>query len=58
VPISHIMFLLKQGYSLGAIHDQYSHVAINMLSKVIDEIMDIVSKSPDVSSISHVQAAS
>jgi hypothetical protein len=37
---------------------QSPHVAINMLSKVIDEIMDIVSKSPDVSSISHVQAAS
>ncbi|HSW88228.1 MAG TPA: DUF433 domain-containing protein [Candidatus Saccharimonadales bacterium] len=58
IPISRIIFLLKQGYPLEAIHDQYPHVALETLSKVIDEIIEIVTNSPDVSKISQVQATS
>lgn len=52
IPISWIIFLLKQGYPLEAIHDQYPHVELDTLSKVIDEIVDIVNHSPDVKKIS------
>jgi len=55
VPISRIIFLLKQGYPLEAIHDQYPHIALETLSKAIDEIVDIVNRSLDVTKISQVQ---
>ena len=57
VPISRILFLLKQGYPLEAIHDQYPHISIETLSKAIDEIVEIVNKSPDVHKVPQVQAS-
>lgn len=58
VPISRIIFLLKQGYPLEAIHDQYPHIPLETLSKAIDEIIEIVNNSPDVHKISQVQTPS
>jgi uncharacterized protein (DUF433 family) len=52
VPISRIIFLLKQGYPLEAIHDQYPHIALETLSKAIDEIVETVTNSLDVSQTS------
>ncbi|OGG28225.1 hypothetical protein A3A64_00605 [Candidatus Gottesmanbacteria bacterium RIFCSPLOWO2_01_FULL_48_11] len=38
VPVSRIVFLLKDGYTLEAIHDEYPHVSLKVLEAVIDEI--------------------
>jgi uncharacterized protein (DUF433 family) len=57
IPIARILFLLKQGYPLEAIHDQYPLVALETLCKAIDEIVEIVNNSPDVNKTSQVQAS-
>ena len=40
VPIGRILFLLKDGYTLDAIHDDYPHIDIKTLSAAIDEAID------------------
>jgi uncharacterized protein (DUF433 family) len=57
IPIARIIYLLKQGYPLEAIHDHYPWVKLEVFDKVIDEIVEIVNHSPDVTKISQVQTA-
>lgn len=38
VPVSRIVFLLKDGYTLEAIHEEYPHISLKVLEAVIDEI--------------------
>jgi uncharacterized protein (DUF433 family) len=52
IPVSRIIYLLKEGYPIEAIHDQYSWVAITTLEGTIDEIIELVNKSPHVSKVS------
>ncbi len=42
VPIGRILFLLKDGYTLEAIQDDYPHIDLKTLSGAIDEAIDIV----------------
>ena len=38
VPIDTILHRLREGHTLDEIHNMYSHVSIDTLKKVIDEI--------------------
>ena len=40
VPIGRILFLLKDGYTLEAIHEDYPHIDIPTLSSAIDEAIE------------------
>lgn len=40
VPIGRVLFLLKEGYTLEAIHEDYPHIGIEMLSAAIDEAIE------------------
>ena len=42
VPISRILFLLKEGYTLEAIHEEYPHIALPTLSGAVDEVIETV----------------
>ena len=42
IPIERIMFLIKDGYNIDAIHQEYPHVARTTLEGVIDEITQSV----------------
>jgi len=42
VPLSRILFLLKEGYTLEALHEEYPHISLDTLSKAIDEAIDAV----------------
>src|SRR5712692_6637636 len=42
VPIGRILFLLKDGYTLEAIHEDYPHIAIPTLSKAVDEAIEAI----------------
>ncbi|HVF69702.1 MAG TPA: DUF433 domain-containing protein [Xanthomonadales bacterium] len=42
VPIERILFLLKEGFTLDAIHDDYPHITVETLSKAIDEVIHAV----------------
>lgn len=43
VPISVILYRLKEGYNLEQIHDMYRHVSIKLLQKVIEELAENLS---------------
>jgi uncharacterized protein (DUF433 family) len=58
IPVSRIVYLLSQGYTVEAIHAEYSWVSKQVLKGVIDEIVQLINASPDVTKVSQVQAAS
>ena len=45
VPIGRIVFLLKDGYTLEAIHEDYPHIDIHTLSSAIDEAIEALNTS-------------
>ena len=45
VPIGRILFLLKDGYTLTAIHEDYPNIDIPTLSAAIDEAIDALNTS-------------
>ena len=58
IPIAWIIYLLSQGYTLQTLQDDYPWVKIGTLQGVIDEIVEVVNKSPDVTKVPQVQTAS
>ncbi len=40
VSVGRILFLLKDGYTLEAIHEDYPHIDIKTLSAAIDEVIE------------------
>lgn len=57
IPIFRIIFLLSQGYTVDTIHDDYPWVQKKVLKGVIEEIVQIVNTSPDVTKVSQVPPA-
>lgn len=53
VPVSRIIYLLKEGYTIDAIHEDYPHVSNEILEAVIDETAEIIN-SKRASKISKV----
>lgn len=45
IPIARVLFLLKQGYTLEDIHNEYDHVSVATLEKVIDEVEQLIGKA-------------
>lgn len=52
IPIARILFLLKQGYTLEDIHNEYDHVSVTKLEGVLDELDKLVGKTIHASQIS------
>lgn len=42
IPLSRIVFLLREGYTLDAIHTEYPHVERMILSSAIDELIESI----------------
>lgn len=42
IPLSRIVFLLREGYTLDAIHTEYPHIDRTVLSGAIDELIDTI----------------
>ncbi len=55
IPIERIVYLLSQGYTVKALHEDYPWVKIRALQGVIEEIVQIIHTSPDVTKIPQVQ---
>jgi uncharacterized protein (DUF433 family) len=47
IPIARVLFLLKDGYTVEAIHEDYPYVDIKTLKGAIDEAIAIVSHKKD-----------
>ena len=58
IPISRIIYLLSQGYTVKTIHEDYPWVTMHTLEGVIHEIIEIINNSPYVSKVSQIQTAS
>lgn len=43
VPISVILYRLREGYNLDQIHDMYPHIPVKLFQKVIEELADNLS---------------
>lgn len=45
VPIARILFLLKIGYTIDKIHEDFPHVSKKTIEKTIDELIDLLAKN-------------
>jgi len=58
VPISVILYRLKEGYMLETIHEMYPHIDLNTLEGAIDEAIETVSHTLHVKKkVSQTQTA-
>ncbi len=55
VPIEVILHLLKQGYPLEVIHDDYQHIPLETLSGAIDEAIQVVNNTLHAKRVSQTQ---
>lgn len=46
IPVAQILFLLKQGYSLKEIHEDYSWVTLSTLEGVLQELAQQMGTTP------------
>ncbi|MFL5626758.1 MAG: DUF433 domain-containing protein [Ktedonobacteraceae bacterium] len=54
VPISRILFLLKEGYTLEAIHEEYLHIPTEILAGAIDEVIAVIKHTLHAKKVSQV----
>ena len=54
VPISRILFLLKEGYTLEAIHEEYPHISTEALSGAIDEAIAVLKHTLHAKKVSQI----
>ena len=47
VPVARILSLLKDGYTLKEIHDQFDHIGIKTLEGAINEVAIIINNPHD-----------
>lgn len=51
VPIARILFLLKDGYTIEAIHDEFPHVSIKTIDGAVNELIEKLEQSQYASKI-------
>lgn len=45
VPVARILSLLKEGYTLEEIHEQFDHISINTLEGALEEVTAIINNA-------------
>ena len=45
IPIGQILFLLKNGFTIEAIHEEYPQVDIKTISRAIEEAIELINKN-------------
>ena len=58
VPIEVILHLLKQGYPLEVIQEDYPHIPLKTLSAAIDEAIQVVNSTLHAKRVSQTQTSS
>lgn len=51
VPIARLLFLLKEGYTVEAIHDEFPHVPLKDIEGVLDELITYYNNSQNASKV-------
>ena len=52
IPMARIIFLLKEGYTVGAIHDEYPWVDTSKIEGAIDELAELVDLNTNAARLS------
>ncbi len=45
IPVDQILFLLKEGFTVEAIHEFYPHVEIKTISGVVEQAAQLINKN-------------
>lgn len=45
IPVDQILFLLKEGFTVDAIHEQYPHVSTATISGTVNEAAQFINKN-------------
>lgn len=51
VPIARILFLLKEGYTIETIKEEYPHVSLNKINGAVNELIERLDNSDYASKI-------
>ncbi|HYT46011.1 MAG TPA: DUF433 domain-containing protein [Methylomirabilota bacterium] len=54
VPISRILFLLKEGYTLEAIHEEYPHISTEIIAGAIDKMITVLKYTLNAKKVSQI----
>lgn len=46
VPVARVLSLLKEGYTLEEIHEQFDHISIKTLEGALEEVATIINNTP------------
>lgn len=46
VPVARILSLLKEGYTLAAIHKQFDHISLKTLEGALEEVATMINNTP------------
>lgn len=49
IPVSRILFLLRDGYTIEAIHEEYPHVDVQTLKGAVDEAVRLIDNNQNAS---------
>lgn len=52
VPVARIIFLLKEGYTIDAIHEEFPHVSVQTIEGAVSELIDDLGTSDYASKVS------
>lgn len=55
LPITRILFLLKEGYTLEAIHDEFPHVPVKNIEGAVNELIHKLEDKENASKILQTQ---
>ncbi len=51
VPMARIIFLLKEGYTIGTIHDEYPHVPLRTIEGAVTQLVRMLEDSKHASKV-------
>jgi len=51
IPVARILFLLKEGYTIEAIQDEYPHVSLEKIKGAVNELIEKLDNSEYASKI-------
>ncbi len=47
VPVTRILSLIKEGYTLEEIHEQFDHISMGTLTGVLNEVTTFINNTPN-----------
>lgn len=49
IPLARILYLLKDGYTIESIHEEYPHINVKTIKQAVNEAVEIIDQYPHAS---------